>query len=65
MSYAADSAVKAPTLVVVPKTGLYVHGYCASVAGGEIVSKPGSVTLEVANEDDPNVKIHVSPGSCS
>jgi endoglycosylceramidase len=65
LSYAADSAVNAPTLVVVPKTGPYVHGYCASVAGGEIVSKPGSVTLEVANEDDPNVSIHVSPGPCS
>jgi endoglycosylceramidase len=65
LSYTPDPAVKAPTLIVVPRTGHYLHGYCASVSGGTIVSKPGSGTVEVVNQDDSHVDVHVSPGSCS
>jgi endoglycosylceramidase len=64
LSYTAYPKVRAPTLIVVPRTGHYAHGYCASVAGGEVVSRTGSFILEVANEDEPGVVIHVSAGQC-
>ncbi|MGD0321211.1 MAG: cellulase family glycosylhydrolase [Acidimicrobiales bacterium] len=64
LSYTPDPAVRAATLVVVPKTGHYLHGYCAAVSGGAIVSKAGSRTLEVANEDTSHVDVRVTPGSC-
>jgi endoglycosylceramidase len=47
--YAADAAVKAPTLIYVPPLH-YPNGYAVSVTGARVVSKPGSNRLTLDNE---------------
>ena len=55
----------APTVIVVPTSIHYPHGYCARARGGSITSPPGSQLVTVTNARRPSlVTVTVAPGRC-
>jgi len=64
--YVPDHVVRAPTVIFVPTQVHYLDGYCARVAGGSVISRPGSALLEVANAaTKSSVTVRVTSGSCT
>ncbi len=64
-SYRSDPHIAQPTVVFVPLSTHYPHGYCATTAGGRISSAPGSQYLDVEGPGRPAlVSITVTAGSC-
>ena len=63
--YAPTPGTGAPTLLDVPGSRLYAHGYCTLVQGGSIESPPGARHLVVANTAGATrVDVTVSAGRC-
>jgi endoglycosylceramidase len=66
LSYVANHAITAPTVVFVPTEVHYRGGYCARASGGAVVSKPGSEVLLVKNNrTGVSVTVTLASGSCS
>jgi len=66
LRYTPRSSVHAPTVVFVPVSVHYPHGYCTRVTGGHVVSAADAVLLEVANNPRAHrVSVAVRAGSCS
>ncbi len=64
--YIPKPKISAPTVVFVPLAVHYPHGYCASVVGGTILSKPGASHLLIANNSDaPSVSVSIKASTCS
>ncbi len=49
LRYRAARRSRAPTLIAVPTSEHYAHGYCVRVVGGRVVSAPDSPDLVVTN----------------
>ena len=65
LSYVPNHRVHVPTVIFVPTEIHYPHGYCASVTGARVVSRPGSDLLEVQNaRKGRRVIVRVTPGAC-
>jgi len=65
LSYVADPAIKAATVVFVPTALHYPHGYCATATGGFITSAYGSSYLRLANDPTSRqVTLRIRPGRC-
>lgn len=63
--YRADHAVTAPTVVYVPVSRHYPHGYCATVTGGRVTSHAGATHLTVGNDHSAStVDVTVTAGAC-
>jgi endoglycosylceramidase len=62
--YAADTAIKAPTVVYV-SPGAYPVGYCAYVRGAAIRSPPGAEYLTLDSQvNGSTVVLRLEPGRC-
>jgi len=62
--YAANTSIKAPTVIYVSPTS-YPVGYCVYVKGGTITSPPGAPYLTVDNVTNAaTVVVRLEPGSC-
>jgi len=65
LTYIAARDVSAPTVIFVPTTEHYPHGYCARVSGGTVISRPDSDHLEITNERQArSVVVDVTAGNC-
>ncbi len=65
LSYRPDPRIAAPTVVVVPTSIHYQHGYCARVTGGRITSRAGATRMDIENEPAATaVTVSISAGPC-
>jgi endoglycosylceramidase len=65
LSYRADHAVTAPTVIFVPVSRHYPDGYCAEVTGGRVASAADSTRLVVTNSSSATtVGVTVTSGAC-
>ena len=63
--YRANPRISAPTVITVPVTTHYPHGYCARVSGARITSRPGAAHLDLENGSVPaTVSVSITAGSC-
>jgi endoglycosylceramidase len=64
--YEPDHRLVAPTVVFVPASLHYPHGYCASASGARIASAPGASHLTLsADPHAASVELRILPGQCS
>ena len=65
LSYQANHRVSAPTVIFVPVSRHYLHGYCATVTGGHVTSGPSATHLVVQNDAATSaVHVTISAGKC-
>jgi endoglycosylceramidase len=65
LTYAPSHHIAAPTVLFPSGAFEYPHGYCASVAGGHIVSPPGQTHLLVdADAGSTRVSVIIHGGGC-
>ena len=65
LRYRPDPTIHAPTVIFVPTSLHYVHGYCAIASGGRITSASDANPLTVANGPGATtVQVMVRPGKC-
>jgi endoglycosylceramidase len=65
LGYRADHAVTAPTVIYVPVSRHYPHGYCARATGGRVTSPAGATRLTVTNDRSAStVHVTVTSGTC-
>jgi endoglycosylceramidase len=65
LTYIPDPKIDAPTVVFVPVSVHYPHGYCATVTGGTIVSPAGAAELDVMNGAGArSVTVSIAAGPC-
>jgi len=65
LTYQADRAIRAPTIVFVPHLH-YPHGYCTQVVGATVRSRPDVTYLHLVNASgDGMVQVTVTPGVCA
>ncbi len=65
LRYVPDPAVTAPTVVVVPVSTHYPHGYCTKVEGARVTSPPGATRLDLENRPGAKaVSVTVAAGPC-
>ncbi len=65
LRYRSNPKITAPTVVVVPLSTHYPHGYCARVVGARITSHPGAGIVDIENGTSPAaVTVSVTAGSC-
>ncbi len=63
--YRSDPRITAPTVIVVPVSTHYPHGYCLQVTGAKVTSKPGAPRIDLRNGSSPaDVSVSVTAGSC-
>jgi endoglycosylceramidase len=64
LSYVAEPRITAPTLVAAPALA-YPNGYCPTVSGGDVVSRPDARMLEVQNSPGAGVvAVSITAGRC-
>lgn len=65
LTYVPGTAIHAPTVVFVPVSLHYPHGYCAAASGARLTSPTGAERLTLSNlRGFTQVSLTVSPGAC-
>ncbi len=65
LAYRSNPKISAPTVIVVPVSTHYPHGYCARVVGARTTSPPGATHIDIANGPTvATVTVSVTAGSC-
>jgi endoglycosylceramidase len=65
LDYSPNSSIHEPTVVFVPVAMHYPKGYCATVTGGTVTSKPGAEHLDIDNDPGAGaVSVTVTSGDC-
>jgi endoglycosylceramidase len=65
LRYRSNPRVTAPTVIVVPVSTHYPHGYCARVVGARVTSRAGASRLDLENNARATtVTVSVTPGRC-
>jgi endoglycosylceramidase len=65
LSYEANHHVKDPTVIFVPVSRHYPHGYCATAKGARVTSGPSATHVLVENDAAASgVQVTISSGSC-
>ena len=65
LRYRSNPRITAPTVIVVPLSTHYPHGYCPRVVGARVASRPGASRLDLENgARATTVTVSVTPGSC-
>ena len=65
MGYESNPAISAPTVIVVPTSTHYPHGYCLRVSGARTASPPGAAHIDITNGPSAGaVTVSVTAGSC-
>ena len=63
--YRSNPKITSPTVIVVPVSTHYPHGYCARVSGAHVTSRPGADRVDLANGSAAgNVTVSITAGSC-
>jgi endoglycosylceramidase len=63
--YRSNPAITAPTVIVVPVSTHYPHGYCLRVEGARLTSRPDATRADIENGPKPaDVSVSLTPGSC-
>ncbi|HEV3281477.1 MAG TPA: cellulase family glycosylhydrolase [Acidimicrobiales bacterium] len=65
LQYHSNPTITAPTVIVVPVSTHYPHGYCVRVSGARVTSRAGATHVDVENSPtSTTVTASVAPGSC-
>ncbi len=65
LRYRSDPRITEPTVIVVPDSTHYPHGYCLRVSGAHETSRPGAPRIDLRNGSSPaDVSVSVTAGSC-
>jgi endoglycosylceramidase len=65
LRYLSDPKISAPTVVVVPLSTHYPHGYCLRVAGARVTSRPGAGVVDIENGTTAtSVAVSLTAGHC-
>jgi endoglycosylceramidase len=65
LRYLSDPKIAAPTVVVVPVSTHYPHGYCLEVAGARVTSRPGAGVVDIADGTTATtVSVSLTAGHC-
>ena len=65
LRYEANPSITAPTVVVVPVSTHYPHGYCLRVTGARATSRPGATRVDIENGSSADaVVVSVTRGAC-
>ncbi len=67
LGYVPNLGIHAPTVIFVPLAMHYPTGYCTTVSGARVVSRPGASPLELTNLSSSSngvVDVTVTPGKC-
>jgi endoglycosylceramidase len=65
LRYRSDPKITAPTVVVVPVSVHYPHGYCLRVQGARSTSHPGATRVDIVNGTTPEeVSVSIDRGAC-
>ena len=65
LAYRPNPSIDQPTVVFVPISTHYPHGYCARATGGTIVSKPTAGIIDIVNQPNATtVTVSVTSGRC-
>ncbi|MGH9080237.1 MAG: cellulase family glycosylhydrolase [Acidimicrobiales bacterium] len=65
LQYRSNPRITAPTVIVVPVSTHYPHGYCIRAVGARVSSRPGAVHLDIENGTTATaVTVSVTAGSC-
>jgi endoglycosylceramidase len=65
LRYRSNPTISAPTVIVVPVSTHYPHGYCVRASGARVTSHPGATRIDLVNgttADD--VTVTLTAGSC-
>jgi len=66
LRFEANPKITAPTVIVVPVSTHYPHGYCLRVTGARVTSRHGASRVDIKNgRVADTVDVSVSRGSCS
>jgi endoglycosylceramidase len=65
LQYQANPKVTAPTVIVVPVSTHYPHGYCLHVSGARATSRPDATRIDIENgKSAAPVVVSLTPGAC-
>lgn len=64
LHYRANPKVTAPTVIVVPISTHYPHGYCLRVSGARVTSQPGAGHVDLTNTTADEVNVTLTAGRC-
>jgi endoglycosylceramidase len=66
LQFEANPKITAPTVIVVPVSTHYPHGYCLRVSGARVTSRPDATHVDIENGRMADVvDVSVSRGTCS
>jgi endoglycosylceramidase len=66
LRYQANPEITAPTVIVVPVSTHYPHGYCLQVSGARATSRPDATRVDIENGTQAAaVTVLVTAGACS
>ncbi len=64
LTYRSAAAARGPTVVQVPVRVQYPAGYCATVTGGLVTSRPTAALLVIQSGGSRTVHVDLRPGRC-
>lgn len=65
LRYQSNPRITAPTVIVVPVSTHYPHGYCLRLSGARATSRPDATRIDVENGDKAaSVVVSVTQGAC-
>lgn len=65
LRFRSNPKITAPTVIAVPTSTHYRHGYCLTVAGAHVTSRPGASRVDLQNGPRPaQVSVSVTAGTC-
>jgi endoglycosylceramidase len=65
LRYRSNPAITAPTVIVVPVSTHYPHGYCLRLSGARSTSRPDATRIDIENgRTAASVSVSVTRGAC-
>jgi len=66
LHYRSDPKITAPTVIAVPLSTHYPHGYCLKVTGAHETSQPGAARIDLRNGSEAtDVSVALTAGACA
>ncbi len=63
--YRPNPKITSPTVIVVPVSTHYPHGYCARASGARVTSRPGADRVDITNDPAAtSVSVSITAGRC-
>jgi endoglycosylceramidase len=64
LRYRSNPTITAPTVIVVPESTHYPHGYCVQVSGAHNLSRPDAARIDLVSTTATVVSVSLAAGSC-